>query len=813
MNKYSISVVSGAKHIFMKRGFLLTFFLFLSFSILSGQTNSGVIKGRVYNAKTNEGVPFATVQVFGTTTGAVTDFDGNFSFTGLKPGYVELRVSSVGYKTYISSALLVTNSNQVNTEIPLEESAIGLGEVVVKASPFVKKIETPVSVRVIGIDEIEKNPGGNRDISRVIQSFPGVASTPAFRNDVIVRGGGPNENRFYIDNVEIPYLNHFSTQGSSGGPVGIINVDFVQSVDFISGAFPASKGNALSSVLNFTFLDGNKDKMKVRATVGASDLGLTLDGPTGENSSLLLSVRRSYLQFLFGAIGLPFLPNYTDFQVKYKVRLNDKNELTVIGLGAKDDFVLNLEANETEYQRYILDYIPVQEQYSYTTGLVFKHFRKGGYDTWVLSRNYLNNSQYKYAGNIETSENKVLDYLSGEGEIKSRFERTIIGDDGFRVNFGAGAEYAHYRNSTYRLLFTPSGKEELSYDTNLKLGKFNAFGQVSKSYIDERLRLSLGARTDFSSYSSSLGNPLRQISPRFSASWSFSEKFNFNFNVGRYFQLPPYTALGYSDLAGNLINRQNKLQYVQSDHLVAGFEFVPRENVQLTFEGFYKSYSKYPFSVKDSVPLSSKSAGYGIFGDEELISVSDGRAFGFEVLGRLKEFRKTNMVFSYTFVRSEFRGLDQSWVPSSWDNRHLFNLTSTTSLGRNWDLGFKWRYVGGAPYTPYDLNKSSVKEAWDVQGQGYLDYSAFNSARLKAFHQLDLRVDKQYFFKGWSLMLYVDVQNVYNHKADQPKLLLRDADSNGIPVTDPADPLRYSLKYVDAEAGTVLPTVGIIVEF
>jgi hypothetical protein len=306
----------------MKRIFISLLLYISLFLTILGQTNTGVIKGRVYNAKTNEGVPFATIQIWGTTTGAVTDFDGNFSFTGVKPGYVELRVSSVGYKPYISSAILVTNSNQVNIEIPLEELAINIGEVVIKASPFIKKAETPVSVRIIGIDEIEKNPGGNRDISKVIQSFPGVASTPAFRNDVIVRGGGPNENRFYVDNVEIPYLNHFSTQGASGGPIGILNVDFVQSVDFISGAFPASKGNVLSSVLNFTFVDGNKDKMKYRATLGASDLGLTIDGPAGKNGSLLVSVRRSYLKFLFNILELPFFPNYTDFQFKYRVTLD-----------------------------------------------------------------------------------------------------------------------------------------------------------------------------------------------------------------------------------------------------------------------------------------------------------------------------------------------------------------------------------------------------------------------------------------------------------------------------------------------------------
>lgn len=797
----------------MKRILYILILIITAVSDSLGQDNSGVIKGRIFNAKTNEGVPFATVQIFGTTIGAISDYDGNYSFTGIKPGFVELRASSIGFKPFVSQAILVTNSNPVNLDIPLEENTTMIGEVVIKASPFLKRIESPVSARIIGIDEIEKNPGGNRDISKVIQSFPGVASTPAFRNDVIVRGGGPNENRFYIDNVEIPYLNHFSTQGASGGPIGIINVDFVQSVDFISGAFPASRGNALSSVLNFTFTDGNKDKLKFRTTVGASDLGLTIDGPSGPNSTFLVSARRSYLQFLFGLLELPFLPNYTDFQFKYRVRLDDKNELTVIGLGAKDDFSLNLKANETEYQRYLLDNIPVQEQYSYTFGLVYKHFTKGGFDTWVLSRNYLNNSQYKYAGNIEIPDNRLLDYLSGEGEIKGRYEKTIFGDKGFRFNMGGGMEYGHYRNSTYRKIFTATGESSIDYETNLKIGKFNLFGQVSRSYLEEKLRLSLGVRTDFNTWSQTMANPFTQLSPRFSASYALSEKLNVNFNIGRYYQLPPYTALGYSNSEGLFLNKVNDLKYIRSDHFVAGLELIPEENIQFTLEGFYKDYSRYPFSVRDQVPLSSKSAGYGIFGDEELVSTSDGRAYGFELLGRFKEFKKTNMVFSYTFVRSEFRDRSSSWIPSSWDNRHLFNVTATTQLERNWDIGFKWRFVGGAPFTPYDLELSSLKAAWDLQGEGYLDYSRFNTERLKSFHQLDVRVDKQYFFKGWSLMLYVDVQNLYNHQSDQPAILLRETGPDGQPVTDPEDPDRYSLKFIEGSSGTVLPTIGIIVEF
>jgi hypothetical protein len=271
--------------------------------------------------------------------------------------------------------------------------------------------------------------------------------------------------------------------------------------------------------------------------------------------------------------------------------------------------------------------------------------------------------------------------------------------------------------------------------------------------------------------------------------------------------------MGYSDPAGNFINKKNNLKYIAADHLVGGLEIIPTENIQVSVEGFYKSYSHYPFSIRDSVPLSSKGADYGIFGDEALVSTSKGRAYGFELLGRFKEFNRINMVFSYTYVRSEFRGLDSRWIPSAWDNKHLFNLTATRKFNRNWDIGLKWRFVGGAPYTPYNIEKSAFKAAWDLQGQGYPDYSKFNTLRLKAFHQLDLRVDKQYFFTNWSLMLYIDVQNVYDHKADQPPLLIRESDSYGAPVTDLSNPLKYNLKYIKNDSGTVLPTIGIIMEF
>jgi hypothetical protein len=564
--------------------------------------------------------------------------------------------------------------------------------------------------------------------------------------------------------------------------------------------------------MNFSLIDGNREKKSLRATLGASDLGLTYNGPAGERSSLIVSARRSYLQFLFGALGLPFLPTYTDFQFKYKIDFDQKNELTILGLGAKDDFRLNLDANETEYQRYILGYIPSQEQYSYTVGAVYRHFRSNGSDILVLSRNYLNNTQFKYLDNIETDVNKILDYNSGEGDIRLRYEGVRTYPGSLRISYGAGTEMSRYRNDTYRKYFINDLIDTEIYNTNLVFYKYSLFGQVSKSFNDEKLRLSFGLRTDANTFSPEMSNPLTQLSPRFSLSYSLTDILNLNFSTGRYYQLPPYTALGLKDNEGNYINRENGLKYMAADHIVTGLEVLPGDNLQFTAEAFYKRYTDYPFSVADGVPLSTKSAGYGIFGNEPLVSSSRGRAYGLEIMGRVRDLDGLNMVFAYTFVRSEFRGTDGGYIPTAWDNRHLLSATATRSFGKSWDIGFKWRLVGGAPYTPYDLDKSSLREAWEVTGQGYLDFASYNSARLKAFNQLDLRVDKQFFFSKWSLMIYADVQNVLNFKADQPDLLILQTDGTGAPLVDPSDPARYLLKLINAESGTVLPTIGIIIE-
>jgi len=365
----------------------ILFPLFLILISYFVQSQSGKIEGRIFDKANNEPLPFVNVIIEGTNIGSTTDFDGKFLFTGLEPGFVNLRASFVGYITLLSDDILVTNAGTAYAELQLEPGETKLDEVVIRVSPFERPNDAPMSMQKIGLAEIETNPGANRDISKVIQSFPGVAATPAFRNDILVRGGGPGENVYYLEELQIPNINHFQTQGASGGSTGIINADQISNVDFYSGAFPADKGNAMSSVFQFRLKDGNPQKPKWRFTLGASEIAFSGDGQVGKSSDYLFSIRRSYLQFLFSALGLPFLPTFTDYQIKWRTKINQKNEIKIISIGALDQFALNTGIeNPDEEQAYILSYIPVNNQWTYAIGGVYKHYGKNSLHSVVLSQ-------------------------------------------------------------------------------------------------------------------------------------------------------------------------------------------------------------------------------------------------------------------------------------------------------------------------------------------------------------------------------------------------------------------------------------------
>jgi outer membrane receptor protein involved in Fe transport len=346
------------------------------------------------------------------------------------------------------------------------------------------------------------------------------------------------------------------------------------------------------------------------------------------------------------------------------------------------------------------------------------------------------------------------------------------------------------------------------------MSKAAVFSQLSKGFFGEKVNLSLGIRSDISNYSSGMMNPFNQLSPSFSINYRITPSFALNANVARYHQLPSYTIMGYRDMAGDLVNKSNNLTYIQADHFVFGAEYLTKLNSRFTLEGFFKKYDKYPFSIKDSISLANVGSDFGIVGNEAVSSNSKGRTYGAEFLYQQKLFKGFYAILAYTFVVSEFKDKNNLYVPTAWDSKNIVSFTGGKRFKKGWEVGFRWLFSGGSPYTPYDVETSTLKQNWDINGFGILDYNALNTKRESSFHQLNVRVDKKLFLNRMNLNFYLDIQNAYGFKAKLAPILLVETDNNGTPIEDNSSiPTRYKSKFVENASGIVQPTIGIIVEF
>ena len=783
----------------MKRLLSLLLFCNITMSFLLAQPVHQV-KGTVIDKSSRQPLEFINVMIVGLNKGGVTNAEGKFSIGQVPPGIYRLQASAIGYKT-VTTPEYILSTRDLHIQIEMEENQTELEGVTVTASPFRRDIESPVSLRIIGLQEIEKSPGANRDISRIVQSYPGVAFSPiGYRNDLIVRGGSPSENRFYLDGVEIPNINHFSTQGASGGPVGILNADLIREVNFYTGAFPTDKGNALSSVLDFKLRDGDMERNSLKATLGASEVSLASNGHLGKKTSYLVSVRQSYLQFLFDMLGLPFLPTFTDAQFKLKTRFDARNELTVLGLGGIDKMKLNTKADD-EDNEYILSYLPKIQQETFTLGAVYRHYAGAHVQSVVASHSYLNNRS--------EPDHLMLRLRSTEQNTQLRLENSSSFRN-WKVTVGTSLDYSQYSNTTFQKVYTDRA-QTFDYHTYLGIMRWGLFGTVNYTSIDERFTASLGLRADANNYSAAMKDLSDQLSPRLSLSYQLTEHWSLSGNAGLYYQLPPYTALGFKNNNGLYANKY-ALRYMQVSQGSVGLNWRKGDTFEVSVEGFYKDYDKIPLSVADGIPLACKGNDYGVIGNELLTSTAQGRSYGAELLLKWLIAKKLNLASSFTLFKSEYRTDKESeYIASAWDNRFIFNLRGTYNLPRHWSVGMKVSCIGGAPYTPYDADKSSLVTAWNAQGKPYYDYTRYNEERLPAFTQVDIRIDKTFYLKRCMLGFYIDLQNIAGSKLKQADVLM----STGV-IKNPDAPIteqRYVMKSLKQESGTLLPTLGITFEY
>lgn len=807
--------------------FLYTIIFLISFTNLYAQ-KQGVIFGTIKDKNTQEAIAGATIRIIGTDIGAISDEQGKFRIE-VATGSYNVEVSFAGYKTLIKYNLVVTSGNAQILNFDLEDEE-AIESVVVSdktsKSASAATIETPLSIQKLTTEEIRSNPGGNFDISRVIQALPGVGGTAGsvggFRNDIIIRGGAPNENVYFLDGIEVPVINHFATQGAAGGPTGILNVSFIEDVTLSSSAFHARFDNALSSVLEFKQREGNPERFSGNIRLSGTELATTFEGPISKKTTYLASARRSYLQFLFAALDLPIRPNYWDFQYKVSSQLDAKTTLTAIGLGAIDEFSFGVPRNSDVTKEYILRSNPTINQWNYTTGFALKRLIDKGFVNIALSRNMFENRLDRFEdAQFGDESRRTLRVRSQEIENKLRIDVNKK-DGSWKWSYGGVIQYVKFNNDFFNrfrreirdsLGNVVQPQIDINAQSAIDFFRFGLFGQVSKTI--GKWGVSGGIRSDMNTFTNTGLQFYRTLSPRLSASYEITEKWFASASVGRYYKIPIYTVLGFRDEQGNLVNRN--MPYIANNHFTAGIEFMPKPSLRFTLEGFYKTYENYPISLREGVSLANQGGNFGAIGNEPVSPTGRGRTYGIELFAQQKLVKNLFFTASYTLFWSEFTNLEGKYIASAWDTRHLFSGILGKKFGRGWEMGLKYRYQGGAPFTPFDLEAS--RRNYLSVGEGILDLTQYNSQRLGAFQSFDFRLDKKINFNKWTIDLYLDVVNAFvlPSPAFPQYTFDRTLDNTAFATTD-GQPIRLDgsnaiPRILENNDPTVLPTIGFIIEF
>jgi len=777
-------------------------FIILSSLSLSSQ-NFGNIQGRILESKLLSPLSGANVLINGTSIGVVTDEYGFFIIENIETKTYNLTVSFLGYKSQTKYNIIVKSVGTSNLLFKLEEASESLEEVVLSNTSFRTTKETPLSTQTFSSVEIETYPGGNNDITKVAQSLPGISpSSGGFRNDFIIRGGAPNESVYYLDGVEIPNINHFSTQGSAGGPVGMLNVSFIREVTLSSSAFGAEYDNPLSGVLVFEQRKGNSQKASVNLRVGASEAGATFNGPIfkGEkersNTTLMISARRSYLQFVFELVGLPIRPDYWDYQWKLNHKIDEQNSLIFIGLGSLDDFsVVSPDDFDPEQQGFIETASIIQQQ-TITMGLTWRHKLKNGNGqiNTTLSTNRLKNIFSRYQDN-ENKTGILFRNDSKEQETKIRVHATNY-LNAWKISYGLNVQQSVYGNKTIDLI------SNFQYNTAIDFAKYGFFGKVSRSFSNERLSIALGLRTDADSFTNG-SNIIDNLSPRLSVSYALDSysRWKLNGSVGRYFKIPTYTMLGFQNNDGEFINKSNR--YIQSDHYVFGLEYSLSASARFTIEAFRKVYNQYPISVLDGVSLANKGADFEVLGNEAVIDTGSGLSEGLEILFQQKLSNNFYGILAYTLFSSKFSGIETSKLPSVWDSGSLITFTGGYKLPKNWELSARYRYAGPTPYAPTDVSATLATYPKII-----LDYTRLGQDRLSSFKQGDIRLDKKWNFEKLSFNFYIELQNFLAQDNSRPDEFSLARNDDGSLITP------RELKKIEREdRNTPFPSFGFVFDF
>jgi hypothetical protein len=723
----------------------------------------GSIQGTVTDMKTKEVLAGVNIIINGTTRGASTDINGNFIINDLAIGTYMLDVSYIGYTTQKVTDIIVTHNKPAVVNVQLQEAIIESENIVVTAGYFYEENMTTPSIIGLTREEIRRFPGGFEDVVRTVSTLPGVAvNISGGRNDILVRGGGPSENLYVINNIEVPNINHFGTQGTSSGSLSFINLDFVENVSFSTGGFSADYGDKMSSVLTLNMSEGRTDKIGGKVLISATQYGFNFEGPLGSDGNFIFSARQSYLDLIFKAAGLPFIPVYTDFNFLANYNITDRDKLFVIGLAAIDLVDRDLSTDENRVKNSgIMD----NTQNQYISGINYRRLLNKGYVDVTLNYNLF---KYDFSQANEFGE-KYFDSDAIERELSLKVQN--FWGISKRLGLLSGLSYKQvsttnqtvfadtiYDRSGNRVPVASLGMQQIT-DVTAKGNKSAAYVNLDWS-VNSSFSVEFGIRVDHYSF---LNNPW-YVSPRLSLKYKINDRLSLKTSGGIYYQSPSYVWM---------VNEANReLRALENMMLIFGVDYLLQDDLRMSVETFYKDYNDLPTgtlaAVNDYLVITNTGTVYGgreddfqSFGYFSMVPAAYGYAYGFEWLLQ-KKFSRVPCYgqLSFGYSKSEYTAGNGISYPGQFDQRIIVNISGGYKFNENWEISSKYRLYTGIPYTPVYRPQDNTQNPGSIQNLP----DEYLSARLDTEGLWDIRVDRYFNFNAWRLVLFLDVQNILNTK-------------------------------------------------
>lgn len=723
-------------HTIVMRYFFPIVVFFLSTSVSVAQTPTGTLKGRVLNQATKAPLTGVTITLTNTQQGAVSNEQGEFSIANVPVGAYTIQLRLIGYAPLTEPDVIVRSSRITFVEKELSESAVALEEITVHSGYFRSALATPASTIEMGAEELRRAPGSAGDVNRALFALPSVVQAEDEANDLIVRGGAPFENGYYIDNIFTPNINHFPQQGASGGGLAMLNIDFIQEVSMLVGGFDASYGNRISSIVDLKLRDGNRDTYDAQIDMNLTGFGGTIEGPLSSSGSFMLSAKHSYFDVLAKIIDTDeeAIPSFYDIQGKVVYDITPQHRLTLLDVFGQDHQERTREQAIKAEEKTL-----GEEQYTqHTLGANWRAlWGESGYSNTAFS--YATNKAYGKWSSVATGEQAAF-HSSTENFYTLRNHSSFQLDPNCTFDIGTEWQY-HSINGALS-----SGAQEPAFALNETTGAVFA---TLKQSLWETLSVALGVRTAYFSASDAV-----RIEPRINITYAPSASWSCYAAYGVVHQTLPLFFSAYT--------RENSSAVLpKANHYLLGTHYQLSNDTRIVLEGYAKEYSGFPldpdnptkFVVDDIV---GDDGTYGNY--RTLLSTGEAYTRGVELLVQKKLANHFYGIAGASYFRSKYRDATGTWRNRLFDNRAVVTISAGWKPNDNWEVSARWVYSGGKAYTPIHTEQSQQ------QGKLVLDTTRIMDAQYPAYHSLNVRVDKRFYFTNSNLILYLSILNAYSRE-------------------------------------------------